>query len=107
MLPLKDPTSDMAVIARKGSTLVKQVRGWGLGLGRRWGVSLCRSQLSTRRRRGAPLLRAALRVCFGRRGRRQPYPRPGPYVANTPPPISPSACAPHHTCTALHRPPHL
>jgi hypothetical protein len=26
VLPLKDPTSDMAVISRKGSTLVKQVR---------------------------------------------------------------------------------
>lgn len=26
MLPLKDPTSDMAVISRKGSELVKEVR---------------------------------------------------------------------------------
>lgn len=26
MLPLKDPTSDMAVIARQGSKLVKEVR---------------------------------------------------------------------------------
>ncbi len=26
VLPLKDPTSDMAVIARKGSDLVKKVR---------------------------------------------------------------------------------
>ena len=26
VLPLKDPTSDMAVIARKGSELVKQIR---------------------------------------------------------------------------------
>lgn len=30
VLPLKDPTSDMAVIARKGSDLVKQVRCGGL-----------------------------------------------------------------------------
>ena len=32
VLPLKDPTSDMAVIARQGSKLVKEVRVWKIVL---------------------------------------------------------------------------
>ena len=39
MLPLKDPTSDMAVIARSGSRLVREVREKKDANKSRWGLS--------------------------------------------------------------------